>query len=332
MRAIDAEVIETFRELGFELEAQGVKVPEVMSLDEENKALKAKIKELESELAKYKKGAPVTVPAVIKPAAKAVELPKKVFTGKKLVIGGKAPKEFTAYYAANPQTIDGLKAKLKAAGFTVLATTKILNGKTVVTVTNDELKKTNTLVATLQVLVNGEDEVRVQNPSYFGAAYLQEKFKYGQFSATLKALQAALGDIYETNDKFEFDDLAKYQFMFGMPYFDDTITVAEGENLIGRLSGEKASKYVAYTLKLPNGASIVGHKLRSRTNKFLQKIEAERNANILPYESMIKDGKAVILDPKYYLALSLPLLSMSDFMKIASAPGEIEKDIKRAYK
>jgi uncharacterized protein (DUF302 family) len=331
MRAIDAEVIETFRELGFELEAQGAKVPEVMSLDEENKALKAKIKELESELAKYKKGAPVTVPAV-KPAAKAVELPKKVFTGKKLVIGGKAPKELTAYYAANPQTIDGLKAKLKAAGFTVLATTKILNGKTVVTVTNDELKKTNTFAATLQVLVNGEDEVRVQNPSYFGAAYLQEKFKYGQFSATLKALQAALGDMYETNDKFEFDDLAKYQFMFGMPYFDDTITVAEGENLIGKLSGEKASKYVAYTLKLPNGASIVGHKLRSRTNKFLQKIEAERNADILPYESMIKDGKAVILDPKYYLALSLPLLSMSDFMKIASAPGEIEKDIKRAYK
>jgi len=50
------------------------------------------------------------------------------------------------------------------------------------------------------------------------------------------------------------------------------------------------------------------------------------------YESMIKEGKAVILDPKYYLALSLPLLHMSDFMKIASSPEEIEKDIKRAYK
>ena len=43
-------------------------------------------------------------------------------------------------------------------------------------------------------------------------------------------------------------------------------------------------------------------------------------------------GKAIMLDPKYYLAVSLPLLTMGEFMKIASAPGEIEKDIKRTYK
>jgi hypothetical protein len=39
-----------------------------------------------------------------------------------------------------------------------------------------------------------------------------------------------------------------------------------------------------------------------------------------------------MLAPKYYLALSLPRLSMTDFMKIASAPEEIIKDIKQAYK
>ncbi|NEW60366.1 hypothetical protein GSY74_03650 [Sulfurovum sp. bin170] len=39
-----------------------------------------------------------------------------------------------------------------------------------------------------------------------------------------------------------------------------------------------------------------------------------------------------VLDPKYYLALSLPLLSMTEFMKIATAPDQIVKDIKRAYK
>ena len=332
MRAIDAEVIETFKELGFELEVQGAKVPEVMSLDEENKALKAKIKKLEEELSKYKKNVTVTEPVVVKPVVKTVELPKKSFKTKKLVLGGKAPKELSTYYAANPQTVEGLKENLKANGFSILATSKIFNDKTVITITNDELQKTNTLVATLHVLVNGEDEVRVQNPSYFGAAYLQKNYKYGQFSATLQSLQAALGDMYETDDKFEFDDLAGYQFMFGMPYLDDTITVAEGDNLIGRIHSEKASKYVAYTLTLPNGTIIVGHKLRRRTNNFLQKIEAQRNTNILPYEVMIKEHKAVTLDPKYYLALSLPLLSMSDFMKIASAPGEIEKDIKRAYK
>ncbi|RRS31214.1 MAG: hypothetical protein P794_04550 [Epsilonproteobacteria bacterium (ex Lamellibrachia satsuma)] len=261
-----------------------------------------------------------------------MEFPKKVFKGKKLVLGGKVPKELTTYYVANPQTIDGLKEKLKANGFTVLATSEIFNGKMVITITNDELKKTNTFVATLQVLVNGEEEVRVQNPSYFGAAYLQKKYRYGQFTETLKALQAALGDMYATDEKFELDDLAGYHFMFGMPYLDDTITVAQGNALLSKVTSKKASKYVAYTLQLPNGTTIVGHKLRSQTNKFLQKIKVERNANILPYETMIKDRKAVMLDPKYYLALSLPLLNMGDFMKISSAPGEIEKDIKRAYK
>ena len=333
MRTIDAEVIEIFKELGFEPADQIADKSTDTSVSEAA-VLKAKIKELDAELAMYKKSTPEVATKVTEiRVVKVVELPKEVFfKGAKLVIGGEAPKDLSTYYVANPQTVEGVKEKLKTNGFTVLATTQILTGKTVITITNDELQQTNTFLATLQLLVNGENEIRVQNPSYFGAAYLQKNYKYGQFSATLKALQAALGDMYEVEEKYELDDLAGYHFMFGMPFFNDTIRVAEGENLLGKISGEKSVKYVAYTLTLPNGATIVGHKLRSRTNKFLQKIEAERNANILPYEAMIKEGKAVILDPKYYLALSLPLLSMSDFMKIASAPDEIEKDIKRAYK
>jgi len=295
--------------------------------------LKEQIKKLESELAGYRNGTAKAVTiATEAEEMKVVESTEEFFKGAKLVLGGEAPEYLTTYYAANPQSHDVLQGKLITNGFKVLAVTSILDEKTVITITNDELQKTNTLLATLQVLVNGEQEVLVQNPSYFGAAYLQDKYKYGQFSATLKALQAALGDMYEVNDKFELDDLAKYQFMFGMPYLDDTITVAEGDDLLEKVGGENASKYVAYLLKLPNGTIIVGHKLRNKTKQFLTKIKVERNANILPYESMIKEGKAVILDPKYYLALSLPLLHMSDFMKIASAPEEIEKDIKNAYK
>ena len=117
--------------------------------------------------------------------------------------------------------------------------------------------------------------------------------------------------------------------MMGMPYVDETINVGEGADLESKL---KDNKYVAYSLKLPNGATLVGHSLRSRTNKFLLKIDASHNAHILPYRSIIKDGKAEMLDPKYYLAVSLPLLSMGEFMQIASTPAEIEKDIKRTYK
>ena len=248
--------------------------------------------------------------------------------GTKLDIGAPAPKVISTYYAAAAQSADKVKSKLKANGFSILATTTPIKGSTVITVTNKELKATNSWLAALNVLVN-EKEVRVQNPSYFGAAYLQDKFKYGQFSETLKSLQKALGDLHTVADEFALAKLPKYHFMMGMPYVDETITVGEGTDLTTKL---KDNKYVVYTLKLPNGATLVGHNLISRTNKFLLKIDASHNALILPYKSMIKEGKAVMLAPKYYLAVSLPLLSMGEFMKIASAPGEIEKDIKRAYK
>ena len=246
----------------------------------------------------------------------------------KLDIGAPAPAVLSTYYAAKAQSASAVESKLKANGFSILAKTAPIKGSTVITVTNKELKNTNSWLAALNVLVN-EKEVRVQNPSYFGAAYLQDKFKYGQFAGTLKSLQKALGDLHTVADEFKLAKLPKYHFMMGMPYVDETTTVGEGADLVTKL---KDNKYVAYSLKLPNGATLVGHNLVRRTNKFLLKIDAGHNALILPYKSMIKDGKAVILAPKYYLAVSLPLLSMGEFMKIASAPGEIEKDIKRTYK
>ncbi|MCO4845047.1 MAG: hypothetical protein KC427_03415 [Sulfurovum sp.] len=246
----------------------------------------------------------------------------------KLDIGAPAPAVLSTYYAAKAQSASAVESKLKANGFSILAKTAPIKGSTVITVTNKELKKTNSWLAALNVLVN-EKEVRIQNPSYFGAAYLQDKFKYGQFAGTLKSLQKALGGLHTVADEFKLAKLPKYHFMMGMPYVDETTTVGEGADLVTKL---KDNKYVAYSLKLPNGATLVGHNLVRRTNKFLLKIDAGHNALILPYKSMIKDGKAVILAPKYYLAVSLPLLSMGEFMKIASAPGEIEKDIKRTYK
>ena len=250
--------------------------------------------------------------------------------GAKLEIGAPAPEKMSTYYAAKAQDAKSVASKLKANGFTILATTTPIKKSTasVITITNKELKATNSWLATLNVLVN-EKEVRVQNPSYFGAAYLGDKYKYGQFAGTLKSLQKALGDLHTVEDEFKLSKLPKYQFMMGMPYVDEVIEVGEGADLVSKL---KDNKYVAYSLTLPNGATLVGHALRSRTNKFLQKIDATHNGLILPYRSIIKDGKAVMLDPKYYLAVSLPLLSMGEFMQIASTPAEIEKDIKRTYK
>ena len=342
MKSIDAEVVEIFEEMGFvkldpEAKVAAVKAPTSKTANAEIKALKEALAKVKAELATLKKGQQETsktekIEKAEKKEIPTAVLPKKTFKTSKFVLGAPAPEVLSAYYVAQPQAVEDIKTKLEKNGFKVLSQEEVLKGHTVLTVTNAQLQATNSYLATLNIHVNGTNEVRIQNPSYFGAAYLQDKFKYGQFADTLKALENVLGDLYTVNDKYETSELPEYQFMMGMPHFSDVMEVAEGTDLVAKVSGEKAAKYIAYTLKLSNGATLVGHKLRSRTNKFLNKIEAERNANILPYQSLIKDGKAVMMDPKYFLALSLPLLTMSDFMKIASAPAEIEKDIKRAYK
>ena len=237
----------------------------------------------------------------------------------------KVPAKLTAHYLAGIQSVADIKAKLKSNGFTILATERILKNKTVITITNNELKATNSYMATLHILVNSKDnEVRVQNPSYLASAYLKG-YKYGDFKATLNSLEKVLSTMIPVLQKKRIDELPEYHFMFGMPYFEDTLTVAQN------VRTPKVSK-ISYSLKLPNGVILVGHRLSQKTRSFLNKINQSQNAQLLPYESMIKNGKATILDPKYYLALSLPNLTMRQFMKIATIPDAIEKEIEKAYK
>ena len=238
------------------------------------------------------------------------------------------PPKLTAYYQSTNQNIDTIKMKLKSHGFTILSSQPILKEKTILTISNDELKATNSYMATLNLLIdNKNSKIRIQNPSYLGMAYLKD-YKYGQFKNTLKALEKILGEMIPTSQQKESSKLPKYHFMFGMPYLEDTIIVAQGDFLHKKLK----SSNILYQLKLSNGSTLVGHKLSNTTNSFLKKINQEKNAQMLPYQSIIYNKKATILDPKYYLALSLPLLSMSQFMKIASTPDDIEQEIIKAYK
>jgi hypothetical protein len=64
-----------------------------------------------------------------------------------------------------------------------------------------------------------------------------------------------------------------------------------------------------------------------KTEGFVNKIGADK-AILLPYTILIEGGKAYALHPKYYIALSYPLLSMGQFMDISSVPDAIEKALK----
>ena len=302
----------------------------VLSQGNEIKMLNAKIKKLEAELANCKKVKPVATAINLVSIKK--ELKPETKQAERFVWSDKPPKKLSAYFTAAYQEMDELSVKLEENGFKLLAVDEILEGKNVLSFSSESLIKTNSFMAVLHLLINERKEIRVQNPSYFAAAYLGEEYTYGDFNSTVHALQNVLGEMYITKDIYSLNDLSDYNFMLGMPKLDDTIIVGKGDDLISKLTKEDMSRYVSYIVTLPNGSVLVGQKLQKSTYEYLLKINASDNAQLFPYEVMIEKNRAYMLAPKYYLALSLPRLSMTDFMKIASAPEEIIKDIKQAYK
>ena len=230
--------------------------------------------------------------------------------------------DVSTYLISASASLSDVQSKLKANGFEVLATTD-----NVVTITNTELQASDTYVATLQVYV-GSADVRVQNPAYFGAAYLQDAYTKGQFKNTVDALTKALGTMSGSAEKLDSADIAGYHFMMSMPYFKDAVTVVQSENIHKKIEGNSE---IAYSLHLPGGALLVGHKLSPATNGFLGTLGQTDNAQILPYEALVYSNEVSMMNPKYYLALSLPQLTIGEFMKISSVPDEIEADIKKAY-
>jgi len=240
------------------------------------------------------------------------------------------PQKIAAHYVAKTQSLEAIQKKLQENGFQILAISNILEGQNVITITNQELQNTNSYMATLQINVNAK-EVRVQNPSYLAAAYLNN-YRYGQFKETIESLERALGKLHDGEQKADFSTLKNYTFMYGLPTKKDTLLVKKDSKILEKITHPDAKSYIAYTLRLPNGNILIGHKLRKRTNQFLNILAEEKNAQVLPYEAMIIGDEVSILNPKYYLALSFPELSLDEFMEIASVPDQIYRNIKRAYR
>jgi len=240
------------------------------------------------------------------------------------------PKKIAAHYVAEAQNIEILQTKLEENGFQILAVSNILEGQNVITITNQELQNTNSYMATLQVNVN-DKEIRVQNPSYLAAAYL-DNYRYGEFKDTVEALEHALGKLHDGSQKADYSTLENYHFMYGLPSKKDILLIKRDAKIIEKIAMPEMRPYIAYTLTLPNGNILVGHKLRERTNRFLNILSEEKNAQVLPYESMIIGDEVSILNPKYYLSLSFPELSLEQFIQIASVPDQIYRNIKKAYK
>lgn len=254
--------------------------------------------------------------------------------GPSVEAGATVEKEVAAYKIAAYVDAASAKSKLEAAGFEVLGSYKSFDKGTTLLFTNGAMKamadKSNRGFAAVgRLLVDEEhNQVSIANPIYFGKAFMQKEYNHATAAAALASLEKAFGPVKDSNDKWEFNELAGYHFMVGMPYYEDMMVVGEGTtaDLVA-----KAKKAKGTVVQLSADRYVAFVDLDRRTSAFVKKIGTQ-NAGLLPWAVLIENGQAKALSAKYFIAISYPLLTMNEFMTIATVPGAVEVDLKKAFK
>ena len=251
-------------------------------------------------------------------------------------IGEVSKGKISAYLRGRFIDVNAAKTKLKEAGFKVIATTAVdKKGELISIIFTDKAlekmasKANRGFMASLRLLVNKKDNhISITNPMYMAKAFMQNDFDEKTAKATLAKLTTVFKGMLNSKDMLKFQLLPKYQFMSGMPHYNEMTIVARGKDLLSKV---KKNKKVIFVQTLENGSTLIGIKLGKRTSKFTGKI-GTNNAALLPYPILIENGEAKILDPKYYISVMYPLLQMSEFMTIATVPGAIIRDCEKIFK
>lgn len=183
-------------------------------------------------------------------------------------------------------------------------------------------------------------EVSLLNPEYIFNAYLRDHItayesKLNAITADVKSALKTVGTEFKPfGGSMTKKELRKYHYMLGMPYFDDPVELntfssfEEGARIIEKnLAAKKGNTLKVYRLRFDKSKlAVYGVGLLDKEKGeayFLPKIGSSHIA-ALPYEIVLIGNKALMLHGKYRLALHWPELSMGQFMKISSTPGDIE--------
>ncbi|MDO9055287.1 MAG: hypothetical protein Q7U69_01955 [Sulfuricurvum sp.] len=249
--------------------------------------------------------------------------------------GVKVEKVVSTYKIGAYADVESTKSKLASAGFDVVGTYKTDAGTSIL-YTNAAMKAmankpTRGLAAVGRILVDDErKQISIANPVYFGKAFMQKEYSHATASAALGSLEKAFGPLSDSSDKWEFAGLAGYHFMVGMPYYEDMSIVGEGTTA-DLVAKAQAAKGTTAVVKLSDDRYVAFVSLDRRTNGFVKKIGTQ-NGQLLPWAVLIEGGQAKALSAKYFIAISYPLLTMTEFMTIATVPGAVEADLKKIFK
>lgn len=249
-------------------------------------------------------------------------------------LSGFAADVTATYKLAGYMDVETVKAKLSAEGFEVVGAIKATDAGTTILYTNAAMKAEASkslrgFNAVGRILVDdARKQISIANPVYFGAAFMQKEFNKAASTTVLNSLQKAFGPLKDSEDAWEAKGLSGYHFMMGMPYYEDMDTVGSGStaDLVAKAKAAQGTvvnvggdRYVAFV------------ELDKRTSGFVKKIGTQ-NGEILPYAVLIEGGQAKALNAKYYIAISYPLLTMTEFMGIATVPDAVTKGLQKIFK
>jgi hypothetical protein len=195
---------------------------------------------------------------------------------------------------------------------------------------------------------DGKTQVSILNPEYIFYAYLMEEAEnhiQKLKAITSDARQALLkvgSDFTPFGGALEADDLEDYHFMMMMPYFTDPVELnefssfAEGLKIIrNNLNAKKGNTIKIYELVNETAEiAVFGIGLLDAEDGeagFLAVI-GESHVAAMPYEIILQGKEATMLHGKYRFALHWPELTMGQFMKISSTPGDVEDFLKALTK
>jgi hypothetical protein len=255
-----------------------------------------------------------------------------------------------------------VKSGLEDAGFTVIGEYMPINDATrwLMVVSHPALDNAVKTVggltgfaSTLRLALTKESNIiniSYTNPTYWGNAYFRDDFTKvsndytkirNAFKQAVKGIGSAKGSSFGSEKGVALDDLRKYHYMFGMPYFDETQEFGDfdtHEELIAKIENSlkwgKSGVKLVYRHDVPGtkltlyGFALTGEKGESN---FMPKIDlgSPKQTAFLPYELLVKDNEAHMLHGRFRIALSFPDLTMGTFTKIMSSPGDIEDLLKQ---
>ena len=258
-----------------------------------------------------------------------------------------------------------LERRLTENGFKVCGSYTPSHNKNsaVIAVTSDEIIDSVTKVGGLSGFSAGfrvalttnpttkKTTVSYMTPNYWGLAYFRDDFekvkdKYKKLNQKFNKVFSVYPDFkaigFGSKKGLSKDDLTGYQYMWGMPEFDDTDELnsfKDYKSAINKIDSNLAegvkNLQLVYSIEIPGqNLKVYGIALNGPDGEssFVPTIDfgIHKHTAFLPYEILVKDNEVHMLHGKFRIALSFPDLSMGSFMKIVSTPGDIEDLLKTA--